>query len=116
RRSTVCVRLGPAQEVPGDDGQLPGDRDDRDVPAATGGDPLGERAQRTSSPGRDPGCLDEDLTGDRGALLADPAVAGGVLARLADPRIEPEIRDQPARRREAVDVTDDRDEGGGGRA
>lgn len=111
----VRVLLLAAQEVPGDHRQLSGDGDDRDVPAAPGGDPLGEGVQWTGRSGGDPGRLDEDLTGDRGTLLADPAVAGRVLARLVHPRIEAEICDQPAGRPEAVDVTDDGDERGGGR-
>jgi hypothetical protein len=44
----------------------------------------------------------------RGTGLGDPAVAGGLAAGLPDPRVEPEVADQPVRRPEPDEVTDRR--------
>jgi hypothetical protein len=42
-------------------------------------------------------------------------MTGGIFARLADPRIEAQVRDQPARGAEPRDVADHRGQGGGRR-
>jgi hypothetical protein len=60
-RPTVRIVLVPGEQVPGDDGKLAGDGNDRHVPAAPGGDALGEGMERTGRPAGDPGRLDEDL-------------------------------------------------------
>jgi len=43
-------------------------------------------------------------------MLGDPPVSGGLTARLADPRVQPEVADQLSRAGEAPEVTDRRDD------
>ena len=57
-----------------------------------------ESVQRARGPSCVPGGLDEQPADLAGALLADPAVLGRLVARLADPRVKTEIGDQLPRR------------------
>jgi hypothetical protein len=69
--------------VPGDHGELAGDRDGGDLAAAPGGDSLVEGAQRSWCAASVPGGLDQHVPGLAGALLADPSVPGRLRTRLS---------------------------------
>jgi hypothetical protein len=60
-RPTVCIFLVPGEQVPGDDGKLAGEGNDRHVSAAPGGDALGEGVERTGRPAGDPGHVGENF-------------------------------------------------------
>src|SRR5262245_48012300 len=100
------VVLAAAEHVPGDHGELAGDRDCGDVCAAAGGDPFVEGAQGAGCAAGMPGGLDEHMPRLARTLLADPAVAGRLGAGLVDPRVEAEVAGQLAGGWEAADVAD----------
>jgi hypothetical protein len=84
--------------MPGEDGELAGDGDDRDRVTAPGGDPGVEAMERTRSAGRTEGSLDEQAPNVALAGMADVAGVGRAGAGLADDRVEPEIADELVRR------------------
>ena len=99
--------------MPGDHGELTGDRDDSHLAAAPGGDAPTEGAQRPGATQRRVGGLAERRARRRGALLGDVAGARRRTARLAYAWVEAEVTDQPAGRGEAAHIADYGDERGG---
>src|SRR3989442_12431398 len=100
------------EEVPGKDGQLAGDGDDRDRVTAPGGDPSVEAMEWTRPSGGAQGGLHEEAPDVALAGMADVAGVGRSGARLADDRVEPEIADELVRSREAPNVPDEGDQAG----
>jgi hypothetical protein len=96
--------------VPGQHGQLAGDRDDRDRVTASAGDPPVEGVEGTRHPSGAEGGLGEEAPNMALAGVADVAGIGRPAARLADDRIKTEIADELVRAGEALDVADDRDQ------
>jgi transposase-like protein len=93
-------------QVPAQHGEFAGGGHHGDLHAAAGPHPLIERAQRAGGFGGGPGGFDQHAAGVRRAGLGDPAVAGGLAAGLAHPRVEPEIADQVLRGAEPGEVAD----------
>src|SRR5438034_1750533 len=97
RGAAKGVVLAAAEHVPGDHGELSGDRDRGDVAAAPDGDPLMEGAQGPRCAGGVPGRFDEHVPRLARPLLGDAAVSGRLGAGLLDARVEAEVADQLAR-------------------
>ena len=108
RRPAEGVVLVLDDQMPAEHGELAGGRDDRDLHPAARADSLIEGAQRPGGADGDPGRFDEHPAGVRAAVLGDPPVPRRLTARLPDPRVQPEIRHQPAGGREPVKVADGR--------
>jgi hypothetical protein len=102
--------LAAAEHLPGDHDELAGDRDCRDVAAASARDRLGEDTQRPVAAGRVPGGLDEQVAHLARALFRDPPVPGRLGAGLAHARVEADVADQMRGGREATDLADRTDQ------
>jgi len=114
RRSGESVVLVLGDQVPSEHGHLAGGGDDSLLEPAAGFDALVERAERAGCPRGGPRGLDQHPADVGAAGLADPPVHRCGVARLAHPRVEPEIGDQLVRVVEAAEVADrghDRDPG-----
>src|SRR3989442_1706944 len=85
------------EEMPGQDGELAGDGDDRDGMTPPAGDPPGERVEWARHPGGAEGGLDEEAPDVSLGGVADVAGVGGPAAGLADDRVEPEVADELVR-------------------
>jgi hypothetical protein len=85
--------------MPGQDGELAGDGDDRDGVTAPTGDPGVERVEGARHPSGAEGGLDEQTPDVSLAGVADVAGVGGPAARLADDRVKPEVADELVRPR-----------------
>jgi hypothetical protein len=69
-----------------------------------------EASQRPGCLDRGDRCFDEKASRVRLPLPGDVAHPGRALAGLANARIEPEVADELPRRREALDVADEREQ------
>src|SRR5215204_6405057 len=92
------VVLLACEQLPEQHAELAPRGDERDLGPAPRPQALIEGAQRARRAHRDPGGLAEHVACCRGTLLRDPPVARRLIARLAHPRIEPEVADKVLRR------------------
>jgi hypothetical protein len=106
RRLPVGVVLAAREQAPEQDRELARRGNDGLAVAAAGADPLVEGAQRPGLTDNAACRLDQRPARGRRPPLGDPAAAGRLAARLANPRVKPEIGDQLPRAAKPADVAD----------
>jgi hypothetical protein len=95
-----------SRQVPGQYRDLPGDRDDRDLEAAPGRDPLVQGAQWSRGAQRGERGLHQHAAGLTRPGLGDAPVMGGLPAGLVDRRAQAEVGDELVGAGEPVEVPD----------